>query len=84
MLGNNVQIRPRIASITYTYGDGQNLTTTSLGGKYPDGDVIHTYRIRGTVNTQVSITWTADVRVNGSDWFPDPRRLTSDSTVPRE
>ena len=79
MLGNNVQIRPRIASITYTYGDGQTLTTTSLGGKYPDGDVIHTYRIRGTVNTQVSITWTADVRVNGSDWFPigDTATVTS-------
>ncbi len=42
----------------WSFGDGSTLDTSSPGGRYPDGDVRHTYRVKGTW----TVTLSADYR----------------------
>jgi len=42
----------------WSFGDGATLDTSSPGGRYPDGDVRHTYRVTGTW----TVTLSADYR----------------------
>ncbi len=73
MLGHRVEIRPRVASVTYVFGDGQSSPpTTSMGGTYPKGDVVHAYSKAGRYAARVDVTWTADFRVDGGAWSPIP------------
>jgi hypothetical protein len=73
MLGHRVEIRPRVASVTYVFGDGQSSPpTTSMGGTYPKGDVVHAYSKAGRYAARVDVTWTADFRVDGGAWAPIP------------
>ncbi len=71
LLGHQVRIRPSLVSAVYDFGDGTtSASTTSLGGTYPNGDITHTYRHKGTVQPRVDVTYTADFTVDGSDWIP--------------
>ena len=46
----------------WDFGDGSpTLTTTSNGGKYPDGDVRHPYATVGPYTTTLRISWHADL-----------------------
>ncbi|MFV0461802.1 MAG: hypothetical protein ACK5MP_01185 [Nostocoides sp.] len=77
MLGYTVQIRPNVLSYTYHYGDGeQSDPTTSPGGTYPTGDIIHTYTKTGTYRAYVSITWGADYQINTGPWHTIPDHVT--------
>jgi len=76
MLGHRVEIRPRVQSFTYVFGDGQSSAPpTSMGGTYPKGDVVHTYGVAGRYATRVDVMWTADFRVDGGGWAPIPDQV---------
>ena len=76
MLGHQVQIRPRVQSFTYVFGDGQSSPPTiSAGGTYPSGDVVHSYATAGRFAARVDVTWTADFRVDGGAWAPIPDQV---------
>jgi hypothetical protein len=84
MFGYNVEIRPRLVSFVYHFGDGASLgPTTSRGGVYPDGDVVHTYGRPGRYPSRVDVTFGAEFRINGGTWvsIPDTVTVTQPSTT---
>ena len=48
LLGYDVEVRPRLKSVTYHLGDETVGPTTDLGGPYPSGTVVHTYTAPGS------------------------------------
>lgn len=81
MSGFRVDIRPRLVSIVYVYGDGtQSPPTTSLGGPYPDGDIVHEYARAGTYLVRADVTYGGQYRVNGGAWVDIPGQLTIPGT----
>ncbi|HEY3002411.1 MAG TPA: hypothetical protein VGJ44_08665 [Kribbellaceae bacterium] len=65
-----VDVRANPSSYTWSFGDGDEVTTTSLGAPYPDGDVTHTYRERGKVRISVTLNYDTWYRVPGGQWTP--------------
>lgn len=63
-----VEVRAVPASYTWTFGDGEQLTTTSLGAPYPDGDVVHRYVRRGKVVVSVTLNYDTWFRTPANDW----------------
>ena len=77
MFGYRVEIRPKLVSYVYRFGDGTSEgPTTSPGGVYPDGDIVHTYRRPGTYTSRVEVTFGADFRINGGAWIAIPDTVT--------
>jgi hypothetical protein len=77
MFGFNVDIRPRLESFIYRFGDGSSFgPTTSTGGVYPDGDVVHAYARPGRYDTYVDVTFGARFRINGGAWVDIPDTVT--------
>ncbi|WP_157692871.1 hypothetical protein [Pedococcus dokdonensis] len=77
MAGFRVEIRPKLASITYVYGDGSTSgATTSLGGPYPTGDVTKTYRQPGDFAVRADVTYSGQFRVGGGAWVDIPGTVT--------
>src|SRR4051794_3269717 len=75
--GIPVQIRPKLTSFTYVFGDGSTVgPTTSTGGVYPDGDITHVYRSRGESPVRVDTTFGADFSLDGSTWDEIPSTVT--------
>ncbi|MGL4178648.1 MAG: hypothetical protein ACRCSN_21535 [Dermatophilaceae bacterium] len=76
LLGQQVQIRPIVKDVTYHLGattTGPVIgPTTSLGGPYPDGDVIATYPAPGTQQVRADVTYTGQFRVGATDWVDIP------------
>ncbi|HKX67636.1 MAG TPA: hypothetical protein VJN29_10460 [Intrasporangium sp.] len=72
--GIPVSIRPKLVGFTYHFGDGGTYgPTDSLGGVYPDGDVVHTYREPGEFTTRVTTTFGADFSLDGgASWDAIP------------
>ncbi|MGO4130822.1 hypothetical protein AB4028_06120 [Janibacter sp. RAF20_2_2] len=53
----------------YDYGDGSTSSwTSSAGGRYPDGDITHTYDSTGTREVKVDARLVGQYRVNGGAW----------------
>lgn len=77
MYGFRVEVRPKLVNYVYHFGDGAtDGPTTSPGGVWPDGDVIHTYTRRGEFTSYVEVTFGADFRVNGGPWIEVPDTVT--------
>ncbi|KRF39485.1 hypothetical protein ASG96_14430 [Terrabacter sp. Soil810] len=77
MFGFNVEIRPRLESFIYRFGDGSSFgPRTSTGGVYPDGDVVHAYARPGRYDTYVDVTFGAQFRINGGAWVDIPDKVT--------
>ncbi len=77
MFGNRVEIRPRLVSATYVFGDGTAYgPTTDTGGVYPTGTVKHQYPRPGSYAVRVDVVMGADFRVNGHGWAPIPDTVT--------
>jgi len=76
LLTNAVDLDITPTSYTWDFGDGTTRTTTTPGAPYPDLEVTHAYGRTGTYQLNVTITWSADFRVNGGPWIP------VDGTVP--
>lgn len=73
MFGFKVDVRPKLMGFVYHFGDGTSEgPTTSTGGVYPNGDIVHTYREPGTYQTNVTATFGADFRINGGAWLNLP------------
>ncbi|MDE9367234.1 hypothetical protein PZ938_16565 [Luteipulveratus sp. YIM 133132] len=72
LLGQRVEIRPRFKQVTYSFGDGASMTTTSLGGPYPSGDVTHAYAKPATVTVSSTATYGGQFRLGGGDWVDVP------------
>jgi hypothetical protein len=71
LMGHQVQIRPTSESYTYRFGDGTVAgPTSSPGGRYPDGDITHTYTKAGAYNSQIDIVYGGEYRFGGSEWIP--------------
>ncbi|NYG05756.1 hypothetical protein BJ986_000243 [Phycicoccus badiiscoriae] len=76
MAGFRVDIRPRLKSVVYVYGDGTRERTVSLGGPYPGGDVRHTYAEGGSFEVRADVTFAGQYRVNGGEWIDIPGDVT--------
>lgn len=73
MFGFKVEVRPKLMGFVYHFGDGRSAgPTTSRGGTYPDGDIVHTYTKPGKYQTNVEATFGADFRINGGGWINLP------------
>lgn len=69
LLGRRVRFLPRVAQVTYHFGDGHDLgPTADLGGVYPDGGVRHTYRHSGSVQVSVTATYAGQYALSGGPW----------------
>jgi hypothetical protein len=81
MAGFRVEIRPKVKSISYDYGDGSSSgSTTSLGGPYPNGDVTKTYTRAGDFAVRADVTYSGEFRVNGGEWIAIPGDVTIQGT----
>ncbi len=77
MLGYLVDIRPRLRSVTYRFGDGTAYgPTASLGGPYPSGDITRTYRAPGTYQVRIDATYAGQFRIGGGPWLDIPGTVT--------
>ena len=77
MAGFRVEIRPKVKSVTYDYGDGSTSgATTSLGGPYPEGDITRTYTRAGDFTVRADVTYSGQFRVNGGQWIDIPGDVT--------
>lgn len=72
LLGHEVEIRPRLESITYHLGERTVGPTTDLGGPYPDGTVVQTYTRPGEQQVRADIVYSGQFRVGGSGWIDIP------------
>ncbi len=80
MFGHRVEIRPKLVTFVYHYGDGSTSgRTTSTGGTYrTHGDITHTYTRTGTYQAHVEVTWGADFRIDGGAWLDIDDTVTVD------
>lgn len=77
----DVRIRPTLEEAIYDYGDGNTSgPTQSLGGPHPTGDITHTYTSGERVTAYATVTYGAEVSVDGDEWFTLPS--TTDLTGP--
>lgn len=77
MAGFQVEIRPKLASVVYVYGDGSTSgATTSLGGPYPSGDITKTYLRPGQFAVRADVTYSGQFRVGGGEWVDIPGTVT--------
>ncbi|MFN8075791.1 MAG: hypothetical protein U0Q15_10270 [Kineosporiaceae bacterium] len=71
VLGQAVEVEATASSFTWTFGDGQSLTTTDPGAPYPAMSTTHTYTATGRRDITLTTTYTARFRVAGSnEWIP--------------
>ncbi len=81
MSGFRVDIRPRLKSVVYVYGDGSTSERTqSLGGPYPEGDIKHEYVKSGSYQVRADVTYGGQYRVNGGAWITIPGDVTIQGT----
>lgn len=61
----------------FVFGDGSTYgPTTSLGGPYPTGDVVHTYAAKANVEVRVDVTYSGQFSVDGGEWIDIPGEAT--------
>lgn len=76
LLGQQVDLRIRARSFTWTHGDATSQTTDWAGKTWSDDQpdigryITHTYEHTGEVQPAVRVVWEADYRVGGGAWQP--------------
>lgn len=68
LLGQRVDLKIWPSSFEWDFGDGASQATTSPGAAYPDLEITHDYRSKGSVSPSVDTTYAAQFRVNGGPW----------------
>lgn len=69
LLSWDIEFRVEAQDYRYVFGDGEDSGwVTSPGGRYPDGDITHTYTSTGDVEVKVDARLTGEYRVNGGAW----------------
>ncbi len=77
MNGYQIDVRVKLVSFIWNFGDGQTFgPTTSEGGVYPSGNITHRYLGGGAFPSSVTTTFGGDFRINGGDWAPIPNTAT--------
>ncbi|MEZ0578127.1 PKD domain-containing protein [Nocardioides sp. MH1] len=76
LLGQRVDLRIRVDSYTWRFGDGDSLRTDEPGAPYPRLSITHSYLRTGRYAPAVDTTWVADYRVGGQGWKPVPGSVT--------
>ncbi|UDY22461.1 hypothetical protein [Nocardioides sp. Kera G14] len=76
LVGHTVDFKIHPARFTWHYGDGETAEGTEPGRLYPNLDVTHRYRKKGTVAASVDTTWAADYRIDGGAWATVPDTVT--------
>ncbi len=77
MNGYQVDIRVKLVTFMWSFGDGQTFgPTTSEGGVYPSGNITHAYLSGGSYPASVTTIFGGDFRINGGDWAPIPNTAT--------
>lgn len=83
LLGHTVDLAIKLGHYRYDFGDGSlPATTISPGGAYPDGDIRHAYSVAGGYAASVTVTVTADYRVDGGPWQPIAGTATRTAAFP--
>ena len=80
LLGHRIEVRPRLKSVTYRLGERTVGPTQDLGGPYPNGSVVQTYRRPGTYEVRADIVYTGQFRVGGSGWIDIPGEVALTGT----
>lgn len=76
LLGQRVDLEITPAQFAWNFGDGGAATSTTPGSAYPDLEITHNYRAKGTYPTRVDTTYTATYRINGGPARPVPGSVT--------
>lgn len=91
LLGHQVRFRITPHHYTWHFGDRTDTTTTTPGAPYPDLQVTHRYRTKGTATPSVDTTWQADYQLDDRPWTPldatvtitgPPQHLTIKTATP--
>jgi hypothetical protein len=53
------------STLTWSFGDGNEMTTLLRGGPFPNPSVTHTYKSKGDVQVSLKVTWQGTWSVNG-------------------
>lgn len=71
-MGCTVQIRPRVTTFEYAFGDGGSLgPTASRGGPFPTGDVVHAYVRPASTRARATARYSGDYSLDGGDTWGD-------------
>ena len=62
-IGVNVLMNP---SFVWNFGDGTSLTTSSVGGPYPDATITHTYKTAGIYTITLATSWAGSWAAQGA------------------
>ena len=62
-IGVNVLMNP---SFVWNFGDGTTMTTSSVGGQYPDATITHTYRSAGIYTITLTTSWAGSWAAQGA------------------
>lgn len=76
LLGQSVQIEATPTSYVYRFDGADAVETSSPGGPYPGGDVVHEYTYEGTASPALDTVYSGRYRVNGGRWIEIPETLT--------
>ena len=80
LLGRRVILEANPSRYTWTFGDGQSLTTTDPGAPYPRLTITHNYLRTGTYRPTLATTYTGRFRVGNGPWRQIPGTVTIDGT----
>jgi len=62
-VGVTVMMNP---SFLWNFGDGTSLTTSEVGGPYPDGSITHTYKSAGLYTITLATSWAGSWAAQGA------------------
>jgi len=62
-VGVNVIMNP---SFVWSFGDGTTLTTSNVGGPYPNNAITHAYKTAGTYTINLAISWAGSWAAQGA------------------
>jgi hypothetical protein len=62
-IGVNVLMNP---SFVWNFGDGTTMTTSSVGGPYPDATITHTYKSAGIYTISLTTSWAGSWAAQGA------------------
>lgn len=65
----------------WTFGDGEELTTSEPGGTWPDTSVSHSYDGKGNYPVQVTTTWDGSFTIAGVGTFPISGQVTQEASM---
>jgi hypothetical protein len=65
ILGFTVHLDLKPQQWQWHFGDGQSMVTQTPGRPYPDKDVVHRYRSKGSFAPYVTVTWGGTFTFNG-------------------